>query len=269
MILCIWLVLPSPDAISDDARKAVTKLAAEHDVTLLECTAALVKDPRGRPLHLLPHRQADELYRALHRDFVGVLDLARAAVRHDPRHERPWAEATLGLPELVRYKAIFARGKSAEVVRDVEALVTQLKEALALHRAAPPCDLHDPRPLPRLCFDGDLAGLDDATGRAEFKSKFHHDGDLLDNSKKLWGLTPAQFHGISEHLSILAGVLTDGFHWDVTVSRGTAHVHTATGVWSVKEKQYLNVAPNMYVRIAGKKQHRAKQVWAFRGAKSS
>lgn len=102
----------------------------------------------------------------------------------------------------------------------------------------------------------DLAAAD---GRAAFKTRHGGPGARVDGEGRQWKKGPNHGH---DDLVVAGSRMPTGFHWDVSVRRGSSTFANGWQVWELVDRNaYVNIAPDAGVREG----QRCKQRWPARG----
>lgn len=265
-MVSVWFVFQQKDRqLCSTARRRLGGMCREQGWSFAERETRAVRDVEGRPLSLLSTRDANELYRAAHRDLVSIVDSCSTSILRDPRDQggRISALRTVRLRHLFRYKALIfdkhAFGDADAIVSDVVSQSGAMEKELAGRQI----DDTDPRALPFIPFDlgarrdEDLE-LETEGGRATFVRDFGPARRRRDSQNVSWVLDQRAYHG-KDALLIRGHKLPVGCHWDVQVDRGAVFLCTSAEVWHIKEGQYLNIYPDMHARRT--RRAGGKRVW--------
>jgi hypothetical protein len=252
-MVAVWfLFLPEDRKASGGFRKRLSVICKERQWSFAERCVQPTRDIEGRPLHLLSPLDTNELYRATHRSLTAIVDTCTTQLLRDPRDAfgKISSRRTMRLSRLVTYKALLFNCSA-----DSEGLADSIATALAgvdSDVRGKAIDAFDPRSLPFLPFE--LGGqrdenlqLDTPEGRLRFDQGFGPARHRRDQQDVSWKLDPRAYHG-QETLLVRGRSLPPGFHWDVEIDRGTAHLCMAAEVWDLKRGQYLNVYADMHTR---------------------
>lgn len=205
----------------------------------------------GRTVAVLTPQDTETVYRQAHHGPFAVLATTGYRVRRDPRAD-PSTDRVLWEPaDFLRYKA------HVQVVRtpgDAPAVLTAALSALS----ALACDgMNDARALPMQVFSPGGHGFDLASigGQQAFRKRHGGPRERSDAEGRTWKKGPN--HG-KETLRLGGTDLPTGFHWDVTVPRGSSTLTNGWQVWELVDRHaYVNIAPDAGVRNG----HRCKRRW--------
>lgn len=219
--------------------------------------AHAIGESTGRKVAVLTAQDTETVYRAAHRGPLAVLASSGYRIRRDPRAD-PSTDRVLWAPQdFLRYKA------HASVVRATgdapEALDAALDALAGLACAGP----NDPRTLPMHVFApaGHADDLGTSDGRTAFKSRHGGPATRVDGECRQWKKGPN--HGLDQ-LVVAGSSLPTGFHWDVSVRRGSSTFANGWQVWELVDRNaYVNIAPDAGVRDG----QRCKQRWPARAGR--
>lgn len=195
----------------------------------------------GRSMFLLGGWDAADIYSALHRGEVAVLQMGKTArVLPHPRQE-PSRDRTVTLEDFVRHKAFFATVNSRGPFQGTfDHFQTSLERV--------ECDgERDPRCLPMHVFapahDHHACPLTEASS---VKKAYGPPNALKDPHGRPWA-RPKGRHG-GEAMRIRGADIPAGFHWDVGSVRNESELTTTVEIWRLPSGSYVNIAPNAVVR---------------------
>lgn len=248
----VWVVFRDSQRVqTSEIRAQLRRASRERQWTLQERVSRIVQTTTaGRTRSLLEARDADALYRRLHRSWVAVLSFEETFVSVDPRDPRPRIDRKiLRLEELVRYKSFSWRTDPARWVLE------DFVEAFDEWRAGTNCEgEHDPRCLPLHIFATTRADLASEVGRSAFSALHGPASGRIDRCGNRWRTPGRDVHG-REVLAVAGHALRSGFHWDVSPERGAAKLSGLTEIWAVRD--YVNIAPDGHFR--GRHPHARKE----------
>lgn len=260
----VWIIYLSADRGLTDGRKRLREACKSKGWQFAERTVSDVRDVEGRPLKLLSSRDANEVYRAAHRDLILVIDLAHACIQIDPREpsNRLSSRRVIFLNRLIEYKSIYHKLNEAQFYSEFNSLIDELAITYteASRSSAPDSD---PRALPFIPFDlGSQINvhleLNLETGRDVFEENFGPQRNRRDSRERRWPLNVRAYHG--RETPLLRGKpLPTGMHWDVNFDSGGGEICTATEVWKLKRGQYINIYPDMAVRTT--REDGGRRIW--------
>lgn len=197
---------------------------------------------RGRKVDVLTPQDTETVYRSAHTMPLALLATGSFKFRRDPRAD-PSTERLLWSPEdFLRYKA------HARVVRAPSDVDRALQVAASELAALDCLSVNDPRVLPMHVFSsaGQYQHLDQLHGRNDFKAAHGSGRQRRDDDGRRWTKGPS--HG-REQLCVGGSMLPTGFHWDVTVERGSSTLANGWQVWDLVDRHaYVNIAPDAGVR---------------------
>lgn len=214
---------------------------------------------KGRRMNVLSSKDASYLYRRLHIAPTLVVSVGSALVSTDPSRNPPNRRASRTLREFVAYKAVFVLVRSHADVEDAF-------DEFELWAQGVNCEGQgDPRALPLHVFDqGPVAlNLSDPAEAKEFRKRFGSANDREDDSGRRWERGP--LHG-RRALRVAGCELPVGAHWDVSSTRASFRLLSASEVWEVKAPAYLNVYPDEHIRGSAKYRRQVRRLWPNKNA---
>lgn len=212
-------------------------------------------DAVGRKTPVLSPQDTEAVYRAAHRCRLAVLATGAYRVRRDPRADPSSVRLLWAPEEFLRYKA------HAEVVRAIGDVPVALARAATVLQALSCDGASDPRALPMHVFspDGHVDDLTGPDGARAFKRRHGPASARVDADGRNWKTGPK--HGL-ETLTVTGAQMATGFHWDVSIARGSSTFATGWEVWELADRHaYVNIAPDAGVRDG----HRCKKRWPVAG----
>ena len=257
----IWLVKGPEGSSNSQHQTDVQKIADSRgwSVFRTECVRlAITKgDDAGRLVGFLRRRDADDLYKDMHRGPVAVLFEVPTWVRTSPEAGAA-LKRMIPIDRFCRYKAFTMD------LTDDRASNWSVRFDSWLNSNA--CDgKGDPRVLPFHIFamreaKGQSLDLNSAAERRRFRHLHSRNEELVDASEHHWkngaphGRDPQFVRNVELPL---------GHHWDVSKRTG-AKIQTPAAVWTVDSHGYVNVYADGSVR----KGIGSKRVWSERQSKS-
>jgi hypothetical protein len=199
-------------------------------------------ESNGRGVRVLNPQDTEIIYRAAHVGPLAVIATVAYRVRRDPRIDPATQRSLLRPGDFLRYKGYVALVRAqmhapAEVVAAGRGL-----QALACANKS------DPRVLPMHIFavEGCTHDLSDSSGRRTFDRQHGGARARTDPQGRLW--KTGVRHG-RETLVVAGTALPTGFHWDVSVPRGSSELCNGWQVWELQGRRgYANVAPDADIR---------------------
>lgn len=252
----VWLVAPPKSHASSEQERHREVAQREIVANGWECRTrrtVAVKGPANRTVRVLEPVEAHDIYRAIHRQSVGVLLMGSAKVLLDPTGAAV-PRNLVNLDAFVRYKAYFGR------FGERHNLTTQLDQIREWSGGCFCTGERDPRCLPLhvLSPGSDWSDLDTADGVDAFAAVHGPPQARLDSGGRAWKL-PNACHG-REVLSVSGSILRAGFHWDV-ISDTNGRMSTSHEVWKFSKRAYVNVYPDEMVREGQRSGLSAKRVF--------
>ena len=239
----VWLFFPGSHKNDSAAvRDEIRRECRRRGWGCMERPAESVRTTSGRPVLRISGRDADGLYRQLHRAHVAVVGVSHAAVYMRPMDPLiRFPRAVVPVRRYTLHKSFFTP------------LPTSVDSALVwignFEHWCMDLDCEgagDPRCLPLHVFNaqGDEEILFHSEGREQFNTKYGVGVRMAQDGFR-WSPPRTALHG-REALCVRGALLAQGYHWDVSPGRGKARICTATEEWLVKE--YVNIYPNAHVR---------------------
>ncbi len=255
------IVVVRPQSTLEPLDRLIGEIRAEADrmglaLTVLKARKMVPsRDWKRKPIQVLAPKDAELLYRLLHRGPVIVTAVTAVFVLRDPRSSSIREKHVIRLQDFVEHKACYAliNGRT-----DVAALGPSFPGWRGVVR----CDgQDDPRVLPLHSFDanGPCPDLASAEARKAFGARYGAGKFRLDEAGREWARATA-LHG-RETLMIAGSPLRAGFHWDAGYRKGSGALLCANAVWRLPGRSYANVYPDGDVRGGRADVPPIKRIW--------
>lgn len=251
----------SIDRKQEEARVAVQRWVERQQWECRTRRAVPVRLTRssesGRSMDVLEPRDADELYRALHRRPTAVVQVGSPKVRLDPSAP-PSARHSVSLGRFVRYKSYFCQLGRVGAEFQAGGVLDGFSEWL--QQCA--CDgERDARCIPLHAFspNKEWERLHVAEEVTRFEARHGGATSRTDENERQWR-TPNAPHG-RESLVVAGASLRTGFHWDVVSPGKSGRLCTSAEVWAFKPGAYCNVYPDAGVRRGQRRGKCAERVF--------